>query len=374
MLTFDRKTARFYANKSAAIWDRLGYHVKSSDIAVMPYRPFGVSKDIPYMVRFKNPHMKAIDGKEFRLLARYPGYCVSSDGFVYNLWYKKYCAPFCSERVGYIFVSLNDLLVETKGSFTKLSHKLVGIEWVDNDDYVTKNIVDHIDEDKFNNNASNLQWISNATNQAKSVYKTIGNNIVVRNIRTGEISIVPGTNAAFKLIGRSHGDSTSCDIKPGRIYRGKNGIFEIKRDSDDTPWMYGPDNIPSDKEIHANPRTDVYYDTYEILDTQTGKIIEAKSRMEIHKLIPSISVSAVHRHISRCKRKPNAIRYLVAGRYLLRLKNKDMPWPAKNEYLTFENKPKQVTIGGVTYNSIREASRNLGLDQKTVKRLASTKS
>lgn len=350
------------------IWLENGIDIPIGDIRTMPYKPFGISGDIACMLLLNNRHDIVVNGCVFRPLLRYPGYAVSQNGIVYSCAAKAYLRPDINERYGYAVVKLMDYLRFYGRSTHVTVHKLVAIAWVNNDDYVAKNVVDHIDEDKLNDNASNLQWVSNATNQAKSVYRTMGDNIVVRNIRTGNISIVPGTNAAFRLIGRSQGDATMCKIAPGKIYKGKNGIYEMRYDRDNTPWAYGPDNIPSERKIRSKPKTERWDDKYDVFDTKRRKVIVCNTGKEVCKIVPGVSRSAVYRYLSRVYQDPKNNKYLLANRYLLRIHGVKTPWPKKR--ILVENTPRPVVIDGIRYKSIREASRALALDQKTIKKRA----
>ena len=51
-----------------------------------------------------------------------------------------------------------------------LKHRLIAIQFIDNDDQENKTQVDHVDRDRLNNNISNLRWVSpseNAKNRVK---------------------------------------------------------------------------------------------------------------------------------------------------------------------------------------------------------------
>ncbi|WMM35544.1 HNH homing endonuclease [Vibrio phage PJN101] len=67
---------------------------------------------------------------------------------------------------GYLTVDLRD----TQGKqHTKKVHRLVAISFIPNPDNL--DTVDHVDEDKLNNHADNLQWLSSGDNSAKSKAK-----------------------------------------------------------------------------------------------------------------------------------------------------------------------------------------------------------
>ena len=50
-----------------------------------------------------------------------------------------------------------------KKQSTQRVHRLVALAWIDNPNNYKQ--VDHIDQDKFNNNVDNLRWICNSKNQ-----------------------------------------------------------------------------------------------------------------------------------------------------------------------------------------------------------------
>jgi len=56
--------------------------------------------------------------------------------------------------------------------------------WVPNDDYVKKNVVDHIDNNKLNNKANNLRWVSPRTNIAKVTSNGLDKRWVALNLKT----------------------------------------------------------------------------------------------------------------------------------------------------------------------------------------------
>ena len=96
--------------------------------------------------------MKAIHGYEGR-------YEISRDGRVFSLIGKrKELSPYVSND--YYNISLTD---NTKTKRRYRIHRLVAGTYIDRDE--NRNVVDHIDGDKLNNNADNLRWCTDTENQ-----------------------------------------------------------------------------------------------------------------------------------------------------------------------------------------------------------------
>lgn len=65
------------------------------------------------------------------------------------------------DGMGYLFVVLFDKNKKTKN---KKIHRLVAENFIENDDPINKNQVNHIDGNKLNNNLENLEWCTPAYN------------------------------------------------------------------------------------------------------------------------------------------------------------------------------------------------------------------
>lgn len=99
----------------------------------------------------------------------FEGYYVNSYGRVWSdkgkgRWLKP--AP---NSQGYLCV----VLCRDGNTFTKRIHRLVAEAFVPNDDPETKDTVDHKDNDKLNNRADNLQWMSRGDNARKGNQKPL---------------------------------------------------------------------------------------------------------------------------------------------------------------------------------------------------------
>jgi hypothetical protein len=96
--------------------------------------------------------------EQHKSITDYPNYEISSHGNVRNRKTGKLLS-LCPDTGGYLKVSLHG----TPGKKTFKVHRLVAIHFVDNPD--NKPTVDHIDNDRTNNNAVNLRW---ATSQEQA--------------------------------------------------------------------------------------------------------------------------------------------------------------------------------------------------------------
>jgi len=163
-----------------------GITYNEQTVVFKPYKPFGISKDYPYIPIFKKPieicHLE--DKGVYRVIARYPNLAISNGGRLISLDNSKLKIKHNTKYI-YAFVNVSP----TKDGYVSATtlHKLVALAWVENDDYVKNNIVDHIDGNKTNNHVDNLRWVSNSRNVAKTA-NGVDFRWLVKNMRTGVVS------------------------------------------------------------------------------------------------------------------------------------------------------------------------------------------
>ena len=96
--------------------------------------------------------------EEFKIITGFENYEISNFGRVRNLLNDKYVS-ICIGNHDYKVVNL-----KKNGKFNqKLIHRLLAQEFIDNPDNLQ--VIDHIDENKLNNNLDNLRWITQQQNQ-----------------------------------------------------------------------------------------------------------------------------------------------------------------------------------------------------------------
>lgn len=188
---------------------------------------------------FKKP---LLYNKIYRIVPNYPRYAVSIDGVILDTCTNSIIPPI------YRVDSYPDVYIyspdKTMFKTTKV-HRLIALAWISNDDYVTRPIVNHIDGNKNNFKASNLEWVSFAENSQHSVDTGNGSTAIGMKIRdriTKKIYVFASASAMGKFLNKPTIAADAFKYKlPGYLY---NKRYEVKTIDDETPWYY--ENVDDD--------------------------------------------------------------------------------------------------------------------------------
>ena len=129
---------------------------------------------------------------------------------------------------GYLMVKLSKNSIV----YTKTVHRLVAEAFIPNPEH--KSEINHIDENKTNNNVSNLEWMTRKENinhgtRTERMSKTQSIPIIATSIKTGECKEFYGARECARQLGLTHGNITS--VLKGRYKQTGGYTFKYKEES-----------------------------------------------------------------------------------------------------------------------------------------------
>lgn len=224
------------------------------DIVFVKANHHGVAKKhgYEYLPILDNPITIYINNVEFRLVLISSDYCISNNGVLYNLKKKVYVKELNNDDYPYIRYSIR-LPYRNNINTTITKHKLVALCWCHNDDYVNKCVVDHIDNNKFNNHYTNLNWVTASENRSKFNFGSKDSNFIIRNIETKEVKYFNSLKSVSEYLDRYRIDVTRQPLKYGKVWKTNKGCYEIYKVTDFKKWLHN--TIPDIKKY-----------SYEIID------------------------------------------------------------------------------------------------------------
>ena len=162
----------------------------------------------------------------------FPGYWVNSYGRVWSTKGKGRWLKSAPDGNGYLRVCL----CRDGKKIDKAIHRLVAEAFVPNDDPEHKDTIDHIDGDKTNNRADNLQWLSNADNIRKSKCKPV----MLFDTLSGDVEQFKSQTEAADFLGCSQQYMSKMTQKPQLEYMGWC-VLATKDEGGD--WHYNTDRL-----------------------------------------------------------------------------------------------------------------------------------
>ena len=183
----------------------------------------------------------------YRYIPGFTNYAININGEIINTKTGDKKISYISAN-GYATINIYDP-DKCKGRSVPL-HRLLALAWIENDDFVARPYINHIDGDKHNNNLENLEWCSAEENNLHAVDTGLNSNIIkikVRNAYTGEITYFNTLNSIRQMFGFNTSNLSlkrviNCRLL-GYLYNNK---YEVKQQYDDTPWFYEKYDVIAD--------------------------------------------------------------------------------------------------------------------------------
>jgi len=145
--------------------------IDQKNVRIVKYKPSTSKPDTPLheIHLAKTPIELTHEGKIYRVVPLYPNMAVSADGHVINARTHDTRKPY--DNGGYYQFQTYNAANKRVTNITV--HRLTALAWLDNADYNTKNVVDHINQDTHNNAVSNLRWVKHSDNVRLGIYDVL---------------------------------------------------------------------------------------------------------------------------------------------------------------------------------------------------------
>lgn len=276
-----------------------------------------------------------------RLVPSFPSVAVNENGEVITTDGQVMVKHYCAKGNFYLSVDIYDPDRSFKRSIAV--HRLVAEAWVENDDIYNKCIVNHLDGDKFNLHRSNFEWCTVAENNRHAAQTGLSQLYIngrVRDVETGVVHTFERWSDLAAFVGAHNRGSQALTQRHISIpYRGR---YEIRVGDDDRDW-YFEDKEPS----KLNGR---YLVT--VVDNDSGEVNEFRDTRVFRKHYRLWNLSGLPEHVAELKRRQPNLTITVVDTYnVFKVQMMDLH-------------TEEVT----TFDSIREASRETGIDFPSIQR------
>lgn len=180
----------------------------------------------------------AMHSGKMRIIPGFTDYTATPDGIISETRSGRIITPQKSSNGFYPYVFIYNPDKNTKMEI--MVHRLVALAWVDNDDWINKPVVNHLDGNKTNYHCNNLEWVSYSENQIHAGDTGLMSNTVackMLDVSTGVINTFNSLSQAYRSIG--YAGSARITVfdacKRGKLILGR---YEFKDIDDDTEWSH----------------------------------------------------------------------------------------------------------------------------------------
>lgn len=174
---------------------------------------------------------------DFRIVPNYPELCISKTGEIWH-WTKGIQLPVWTPKSKDYYPNTTFFDSNTHQKRTVMVHRLVALAWCDgfsNDAWM----VNHIDGNKHNFHADNLEWVTPSQNNTHAVQNDLRSDslkCMVLDTKTWTVHHFKSVTDACRFMEISQRELNNFNyLRPSKIIKNR---FEIRIGDDTAPWIY----------------------------------------------------------------------------------------------------------------------------------------
>jgi hypothetical protein len=202
-----------------------------------------IPRQVTYKVMvFKNPVTYLFNNKVYRIIPNYTRYAISKEGNIVDIFEKIELNPILNRKIHGVNNTYPEVYLYSAeiSSYRYLRiHRLVALAWCKNDNFVFRPIVNHKDGDKTNYHYKNLEWCSFQENSIHAVNNGLREDNVkckIRDRKSGKVLEFKSLVQASSYMGLKYRlVKSNLFIRQSKLYAGR---YELRTEDDDRPWFY----------------------------------------------------------------------------------------------------------------------------------------
>lgn len=321
-----------------------------------------------YVILFKIPiYLKSSnsDEVEYRIIPEFPDYAISEKGRVIEVLTRKEAPVFHREHKKELdsYPAVRIYSRAKKSNITRAVHKLMGVTWVENDDWNNNTVLNHKDGDKANYKSDNLEWITsgeNARHAFANGLRTDNFPLRVYDFVLKEKLVFASVNDAFAYIKKSIPNNFLKTLeRNGDVYI-LSDRYEFKSMKTKDDFLLETKSVSEANKIIKERIGEQIYQAYNILTKET---ITGNSSFIENKL---------NRRDGYCHSMESNKQ--ISNKWIFRKIEDASEPPVISEFKLSANVPRHIKLTNIAtgeeriFPSLRNLEEEIGLSRKTIQK------